>query len=156
MRLFFFAALLFCLSCNLDANTVDPQASENIKASIQNNVFVKEYKIANTQSTCIVNEAWVEYPWKNEISNGKKTKKLFSGTQLILSLDLSNFPLSESEYLITWEVSDSLYGIFGRGNGVFILDLNKNSLPNEFRLNVKKRKDNKENICTIFLNAGPR
>ncbi len=151
MKRFLYLIVLYT-SCNLDVNTTDPQASKNIFFSKTNNFFLKEYQVDINKTFCKINEAWVEYVWKNEIVNGKKKRKRLEGTQLLINLDYQNLPLISEEYLISWELINSTYGVFGRGNGVFILDLDDKNIPDKFEILLNKKDDNWENVCTISLN----
>ncbi len=149
ITLFFFS----CIGCNLDINTSDPQASRSIEKSKGRKVFLKEYSANGIHDSCIVFEAWVEYAWRNEVKGSTKTIKTFPETQLMLIFDWKKFPLDLNKFSIDWEISDSLYGKFGSGNGGFILDLKENELPDKFTISLNKRGSSYENICIIYLYA---
>ncbi len=142
--------LLLFISCNLDVNTVDTQASETISKSKRNALFLKQYK-ALPQTSCNVKEAWVEYAWKNELENGKVNKRKLNEYQLVISLDLDKVHVNKSDYLINWELSEKNFGTLGSANGVYILRLKNKELPSNFTIALNQ-KDRTRGVCNIVLN----
>ena len=137
--------------CNLEVNTVDPQASSSINESKNQKVFLKQYNVLSKDTSCLVNEAWVEYAWKNELDDSKKIRKELGGTQLVLNLDLQKLPVEINGYLISWELIESTYGKFGSSNGVFVLNLKGQVHPNKFQIYLRGRNAKKEEMCVINL-----
>lgn len=132
---------MFFLGCNnAGINTVDPQASSDIKSSKYRSVFVDEYCLLNVNKTVEVGECWLEYCWKNEIISSNKAITKTNGLQLNLKiLKTASDPIKENRYLIDWRMEVEGIGVLGRGNGVYILFMNETPIRNSFTVLIKKR-----------------
>lgn len=128
------------MSCNSDVNTSDPQASSAIKYSKQDSFFIAEYESSEIHNQSFnISEAWVESVWFNKIKDGKVTKRKSSEHQLILKIkDFLNPELDNDKYLSKWEMQDDQRNIFGSGNGVYILFLKGNAIPDTFHISICK------------------
>jgi hypothetical protein len=151
MRYFLFFFIFSLASCHLEVNTTDPQASASIDAAKKEKFFKKEYRC---DSACGQVEAWIEEAWKYEIV-GVNVKKLgLGGNQLILKFKKKTFNLPLNRFLVDWRIVDSAYGIFGSGNGVFILDLKDKAFPDKFDIYIRKMNEpNNNSICRMHLNV---
>jgi hypothetical protein len=138
------------ISCNLDINTVDPQASKSITASKKEKLFIEEFLVDTTKSTCFVNQAWVEYNWRNQLHFGKVFKNRIGGLQLVLNFDPKDLPFGSNDYLWKWRLIDSTYGTFGMENGRYALNLDEKESPLGFKISLIQLPSKKE-VCTIFL-----
>ena len=143
--------LVLHLSCNLSVNTTDPQASKSIAASVERKVFIRKFVPDQSHHSCIVSEAWIEKVWRNVDEGVTTGVEVFQTIQLVLVFNWKEFPLDLNKYFIEWEISDSTFGKFGTGNGVFILSLGKNEVPSYFNVDVIKRDSSKAKVCEIHL-----
>jgi hypothetical protein len=139
-----FLTIFSFMSCNLEVNTSDPQASSDIITSKKNGFFISEYISAPLPNNTMfhISEAWVEAVWFNKIRNGKAMKEKSNGFQLNLKLsDFSNPELAEDKYLSSWEMKDGTGNVFGTGNGVYILFLKSGEVPDTFHIAICKIKE---------------
>ena len=143
------------LGCNLDVDTSDPMASETIEKSKENGYFIKEYK-AISDSSCDVQEAWIEYTWKYE-AHGCNIKKARIANYTQVNLRVKYLPINSDEYLLKYRLEDSTYGIFGTSNGCYVLHLKEENLPAKFKISLYKfstglhKIEKEKDLCTIFL-----
>ena len=150
MKFVLLSFIIALMSCNLDVNTSDPQSSRSIDEAKKNGFYITEYIVSCSDSQYKVDEAWVEYAWKNEADGFKVHKKRTTSTQLNLKMKV--FPLHPREYLLSWKLEDSTYGTLGFSNGCFTEFLPQNAVPEKFTINVVKTAE-KRNVCTIVLTA---
>jgi hypothetical protein len=135
-----FFSIFSLMSCNSDVNTTDPQASSAIKYSKKDSFFIAEYESSEIHNQSFnISEAWVESVWFNKSADGKVTKIKSSEHQLILKTkDFLNPELEKDKYLTKWEMQDDQRNIFGSGNGVYILLLKGNAIPDIFHILICK------------------
>lgn len=131
---------IFMIRCNLGINTTDPQSSSNIEQSIEKGLFVGRYEVKKLPDSIFnVEEAWVEYTWKNDLSNGKLNTKRTNEIQLNLKIKESNASiLKQDNYLIDWEMEETINGYFGKSNGVYVLLLKSNNLPDSLTVAINR------------------
>ena len=136
----------------LEINTATPQASSSLEESKKNNFFIKEYKVLGDKEDFFkVKEAWVEFAWKYQLRNGKKTMKRFNEIQLVMKL--SNFnseKIREGDYLVNWQIDEISHGTVGSGNYVYDLSLSSIELPDTLTFFVKDDLANKNPHPTVI------
>ena len=144
------------MGCNLEVNTVDPQASSTIEESKRDGFFLKEYKADQLrQGFFEIKEAWVEYVWKNQLVNDKIVKTKTGGLQLNLKLEMfMNNEFKEKRYLLDWEMKNT-NGFFGKSNGVYMLYLKDQELPDSFNITIGRIKNNvsAENVDQFIVHV---
>lgn len=99
MKLLLTLYILIITGCNFDVDTANPQASESIKDSKKDKLFIKEFTVDTTRSSCLVSEAWVEFPWKNKLNYGSVLKTKLGGIQLLLKFNPKTFSPDPIEYI---------------------------------------------------------
>jgi hypothetical protein len=151
MKLISIFVLVVLASCNFDANTVDPQASESITNSKRDGFFIEEFTVDKEKYCSAPGEAWVEYSWKNRLRYGKILKTTTFGRQLVLKIDPKKFDLDPYYYIETWELKDSIHNILGSSNGVYTIDLKNESKPKVFDIDLIRLQPTKSNLCKIRL-----
>jgi len=144
MRIFFIiiGISLFVMSCNLEINTVDPQASIDIYSSKEDSFFIQEYQPAlNSDSIFDFSEVWIERCWKYTIIENKKTKMKTDGLQLNFKLSKFNTAYFQpSNYLAGWDMVLRDNGYAGQSNGVFTIFLKQDDIPQNFDIIINKLK----------------
>lgn len=150
MRSFVIFLLIAFCSCSLEINTVDPQACESISFSKKYNFYIDTYQAAAGPFSKYVKEVWIEKTWKNKISNFKVIREEIGTKQLVIRLD-SNFLFHNSDYLLNWEMSDSLYGTLGLRSGAYTLSLPEDSTPNHFKIDVLRIQPKKQILYSFNL-----
>lgn len=86
-----------------------------------------------------IKNSWLEYVWKNKLEHGEKVKGKLENTQLILELDDFNNPsFTDANYIVNWEMEDPKNGKVGTSNGVYVLSLNNNNVPDSFNIEIGK------------------
>lgn len=147
MRIFIVLILLFLSCCNMneEVNTVDPQASANIKSSKENNLFIREYYLDKNKTTRLnVVEVWLEYCWMNKVIESTSRKVKTSGIQINFKIsDFNSSDINEDKYFIDWRMEVQNIGILGRGNNVYTLYINSEIIPDKLKIMIKKRIDGK-------------
>jgi hypothetical protein len=115
-------------SCNLDLNTTDWQTSQDIQTSKNDSLFVAQfYPEINADSLFKINEAWIEFLWKNAIVNGKPIILKTDTLQLDFTISKFNSNIfTHDTYLINWEmmVNDQPVGQNTRVYSVVLVKLN--------------------------------
>ncbi|MGC4038628.1 MAG: hypothetical protein QM764_21880 [Chitinophagaceae bacterium] len=150
MKFISFVSLIFLIACNFEVNTTDPQASISIETSKADHFFKKEYTVIN-DSGCVIHEAWIEETWKIKIENGSVVKKGLSTHQLILQVDSLPPEITYDNYVVKWQLEDSMYGILGSANGVYIMDLREGEFPKSFTIIGHERNNPAKVFCKIYL-----
>jgi hypothetical protein len=87
MKILLTLYILLITGCNLDVNTSDPQVSNSLEDSKKDKLFIKEFTVDTTRSSCLVDEAWVEFSWINKLNQGKVLKSKFDEIQLALKFN---------------------------------------------------------------------
>lgn len=130
----------FSISCNLEVNTSDPQSSRDIKSSIRDSFFIAEYgHPGDTNRLFKIDEAWVEYAWKNKIVDGEVVKKKLGGIQLNLKLSgFTNPEFTADTYIVKWNMEDDKKNWFGSGNGIYDLEIKDSVPPDSIRISIGK------------------
>ena len=131
---------LFLMSCNLEINTTDPQASSNIAESKTSGFFIAQYHPSPIPDNIfVVEQAWIETVWFNKIVSGKVVKA--KSNQIQFNLKLTNFSsrdFANDKYILNWEMKDHEGHGVGTGNGVYILELKGQSIPDSIQLSIYK------------------
>lgn len=153
MKILGLFCILFLIGCNLDVNTSDPQASNSIKDSKKDKLLIKVLSIDTTKSSCFIDEAWIEYSWRNQVKYGKLSKFKPGGIQLVIKSNQELFSLDPAEYLWSWEFVDSVYGPLASYSGLYTLGLNEKHYPNSFEIYLEKQRPYKLRLCKILLYA---
>ncbi len=147
--------MMFFTGCGLEVNSVDPQASSSLHMSMDDKLFLQEYTVKDLPTDLFsVKEAWAEYVWKNKVdSNGKVTKVKTGGLQINLKCDgFMNKEFRNEKYLIDWEMVDENKNYFGKSNGVYILFLKGEELPDRVDMAVNKlENDSSKNIYHFII-----
>jgi hypothetical protein len=140
----FFLSICSLLSCNLDVNTSDPQASCNIQNSKKDRFFIAGYELSEIHNQSFnISEAWVESVWFNKLTSGRVSKIKSNEYQLVLKIkDFLNPEFDQDKYLSKWEMQDDQGNVFGSGNGVYILLLKGNGIPDTFHISIRKIEEN--------------
>jgi hypothetical protein len=143
------ALILFGSSCRYDINTVDPQSSTSIAYSKRDGLYVCEFLAENgIRFDPSVEEAWVEHVWFNQLTIGKWAKRKTDEVQLSLKLrDFSDSNFKRDRYIVSWLMKDNKNKVLGRYNGVYVLPLDKNQIPDSISISVCKLADNREATC---------
>jgi hypothetical protein len=126
--------------CKLEVNTVDPQSSINVTQSKIDSFFLNEYEIAGIPDSVFkINNAWSEYIWRYDLTDDAKIqKKRTGGCQLNMTIaEFKSRNFADRDYIITWEMA-SEGSFFGKGNGVYSLMFNSESVPDTIEVNVFK------------------
>ncbi|MFN8291993.1 MAG: hypothetical protein U0U70_17190 [Chitinophagaceae bacterium] len=147
--------MIFFTRCGLEVNSVDSQASSSLQMSIDDKLFLQEYTVKDLPTDLFtVKEAWAEYVWKNKVdSNGKVTKMKTGGLQINLKCDgFMNKEFKSDKYLFDWEMLDGDKNYFGKSNGVYILFLKGEELPDKINMSVNKvENDSSKNIYHFLI-----
>jgi len=134
-----FLYMVFNTACNLEINTVDPQASININDSKKDGLLISEYQSQEIPNFFDIKEAWVEHVWFNKLSNGKTVKLKSSEIQLNLKLsDFLNPEFKEDKYIIRWAMKDKKNNFLGKSNGVYVMDLDNQKIMDSIYISICK------------------
>jgi hypothetical protein len=131
------------MSCNLEVNTSDPQASTDIEVAKKDHFFITEYNTSPVPNNLFcISEAWIESVWFFKIRKGKVVKEKSNGLQLDLKLTGFSSPqFADNKYILTWEMKDDQGNGIGKGNGVYILPLKSVSIPDTIHISIYKTKE---------------
>ena len=137
-------AIVGSISCNIDVDTSNPQASSNITLSKKNNFFVSEYKLENIDTSIFkIKEAWVEKCWKYKLNYGFKEKEQTGGYQLNLLLENFNLTtINSRSYGTKWLMEDNLNRYFGQSANLFTLNTCLQNLPDTFKIIIDQTGSN--------------
>jgi hypothetical protein len=137
--------MIFGISCGLEVNTTDPQASVNINSSKRDNLYLCEYQSHQIPNNIFkISEAWIENVWFNKFNNGEKIKSKIKEIQLCLKIiDYRNVEFKENKYLIEWLMKDKKNNSFGQSNGVYVLDFENEKIPDSINISISKYKNDR-------------
>jgi hypothetical protein len=145
--------ILFLTGCNIGVNTSDPQASQTIKASQKDKLFIKAFKVDTIKSSLFIDEAWIEFSWRNKVKYGKVFKFRPGGIQLVLKFNPKTFSLDPYKYLLNWEFIDSIYGPLASYDGLYTLELNEKVMPTNFEIYLQREHPDTVRLGKIYLVA---
>ena len=150
-----FLIIVFIMSCNLEVNTSDAQASSDIKSSKQNGFFISEYKPSVIpQRIFKISEVWMESIWFNRIYNGRVVREKSNGIQLNFKLtEFSNSEFADDKYLLNWRMKDDHENSVGKGNGVYTFFFENEVVPDTIHISILKIKQDRTTIkiCEFLL-----
>lgn len=138
--IFFLISMLFLISCNLDVDTTDPQASRNIFQSKKNKLFLSEYELDTMDNPIFrIKEAWIEKSWNWEINYGFKEKVETGGYQLNLLLDsFIDSKIKNNEYVLNWRMKNEFNGYFMSTGDVYTLFIKQDIPPDTFNIIIEQ------------------
>ena len=135
-----FLFMFIANACNFEVNTVDPQCSVDIRASKKDSLFLGEYQCQQIPNNIFeITEAWVENVWFNKVSHRGKIKSKTNEIQLILKLsNFRNPEFKKDKYIIDWALKDEKNNFLGQSNGIFVLFLENNKMPDSIYISICK------------------
>ena len=136
--------MTFVLSCNMEINTVDPQASTGVDMSKQYGFFITEYRSQDLGNKFVnINELWAEHVWFNKIKKGKIVREGTEEVQLNFKVDSFYNPnFVQENYMIDWIMKDAKGSSIGQSNGLFNLIFKETNAPDSIEISICKfRKD---------------
>ena len=139
-------------ACHLDINTVDPQASESIKASKDASLFIQQYvMVGGSDSVLSIGEIWVEKGWRYTIVGNKVVKKQAGGPQLVFKrLGFKNSSLREDGFASAWNMHLEDDMVVAQNGDIYSFELKNSALRTEYNIVIDERKDGTINTIDSF------
>lgn len=151
IKRFHWIFILVCLSMScVEIDTASPQASSSISESKRSGFYLSKARMLRPGLLDMIDSVWTERVWRYEIVKGEKHKIPLWNNQIVLSLKSGKNHFKNSDFL-KWEVTEKRYGIFGSGNGVYILRCPKNEKIDTLQFFLHNKSDSSVKDMGTFL-----
>jgi hypothetical protein len=136
--------LVGLVSCNLDINTSDPQASTCILESKKDNLFISKYEAINVDSSIFkIKQAWAENTWTWEANLLTKQKKTNGLHQVNFIVDDECGKVKNNRYLSNWRMYNKIYGPVSSEGNIFSVDIGDSIIPDTLNVCIELIKNDR-------------